>query len=165
MADEAGNGSIGVLLVAIGVAAVVGSLLVGGALLAQVQASGYTHTATPAEDARCAPGGAPDAARFEYAELSPRGQAVVDLAVARPGRYVRTGTPVEEFQYGGFLDTDDPQYVSVEGDCYRLTARSVGIADPRTILLATVLVLTAFVGTLGLVVVIVGGLLIRPHAR
>ncbi len=161
MVEQAGRRSLGRLLAALGAVAVVGSLLVGGGLLAQVQASGYTHTVTPVEDSRCTPAGAPTEVRYEYAELSPRGQAVVDLAVARPGRHVRTGVPVEEFRYGDLLDPGPPQYVRVDGDCYQLTARAVGIADPRTLLLATVLVLTAFAGTLGLLAVLLGGSMYR----
>jgi hypothetical protein len=158
-----GRKSLGVLLAVLGAAAVVGALLAGGVLLSQVQASGYTHTVTPAEDARCDAGGGSADVRYEYADLSPKGQTVVDRAVSRPEHPVRTGVAVGDFQYGGLLDPGPPQYVLVDGDCYRLTARAVGVADPRTFVFTTVLVSVAFVGVLGLLGVLGGGLLYRAY--
>lgn len=109
-----------VLLAALGVVFLLSTLVTAAAVAGGLE-DPYRHTveATAADD--CAGNDAPV---FEYADLSPAGQATFEAALAAPDGEATTAGPVEEFAYRRPPPASDPgrQYVRFEGDCYELVA-------------------------------------------
>lgn len=129
MGGSEGRRWTGVVLIAVGLLAVVGSLAGGVWAMGGVEGGSYSHTLTDEGDHRCSTTG-PAAEQYRYGELSSAGQDVVDRAIADPGSPVVTGDPVPAFEYGTPIDPAGPQYVRAHGNCYRLEAEQSGMGNP-----------------------------------
>lgn len=155
MAGSDDGGMAGVLLIAVGVVAVVGSLVGGLWVMGGVGGSDYTHSLEPDDETRCTTS-RPAAEQYRYGELSAAGQTLVDRAMAEPGSTVTTDDPVPAFEYGTALDTADPQYVRADAECFRLRAEQSGIGEPGVIIEVSVFGVLGLVAVLGLVTAAVG---------
>lgn len=145
----------GLLLIAVGVVAVVGSLVGGLWVMGGVGGSDYTHRLEPDDETRCTTN-RPSAEQYRYGELSQAGRNVVDRAMADTGGTVTTDDPVPAFEYGTAIDPADPQYVQADDDCYRLHAEQSGMEEPGPIVQVSVFGVLGLVAVLGLVTAAVG---------